>query len=346
MFLKIGELARRTGLTVRALRHYGDIGLLIPSARSEGKYRLYGREDVARLYRIQALRRLDISLTEIGAILDKDAGGLSEVVAQQLSFLDHQIRQATALRAHLVELQNQLQGSTEPAVDDWLVALESMVAGSKYFSNDELARLKAQRGSLAETVQTEKVELASTLRKLIDARVSPESAEGIALARRWIELLLDEAGGDEGVLIKMYAMHWNESALHSLTGIHQAGMTFISHAMAYSRLNLYAGYCSSDEMERLRRHYVEQTDAWPPLIAEIRDHICQGAAPDSVDMQALARRWQALSLAKACGDRQLQSKLQAAFQNEAALRLGSGIDAPLMAYVNEAIRQLAPLEAL
>lgn len=38
MFLKIGELARRTGLTVRALRHYEDIGLLVPSQRSSGGY--------------------------------------------------------------------------------------------------------------------------------------------------------------------------------------------------------------------------------------------------------------------------------------------------------------------
>jgi DNA-binding transcriptional MerR regulator len=340
MFLKIGELARRTGLTVRALRHYGDIGLLLPSARSEGRYRLYGREEVARLYRIQALRRLDISLTEIAAILDQEAGGLFEVVAQQLTRLDHQIRQANTLLAHLAELQKQLRSNTEPALDDWLVALESMVAGNKYFSDKELASLSTQRSTLAETVQTEKAALAATLRNMLDAGVSPDSAQGIALARRWIELLLEEAGGDEGVLIKIYTMHWNEPALHSLTGVHQAGMTFISHAMAYSRLALYADYCNADEMSRLRRHYVQQIGAWPPLIAAIREHMYRGATSDSIAMQVLARRWQALSLAKACGDTKLQLKLQTAFQNEAALRLGSGIDLPLASYVNQAIRQL------
>src|SRR5688572_29058021 len=101
MQLKIGELARRTGLTVRALRHYDDIGLLKPSARADSGYRLYGREDIARLYRIQALRRLEVSLSEIGTLLDKDAGGLCDIVAQQLASLDRQIRQATALRDHL-----------------------------------------------------------------------------------------------------------------------------------------------------------------------------------------------------------------------------------------------------
>jgi hypothetical protein len=50
MALKIGELARRTGLTVRTLHHYDAIGLLKPSARSDAGYRLYGRNDVARLH--------------------------------------------------------------------------------------------------------------------------------------------------------------------------------------------------------------------------------------------------------------------------------------------------------
>ena len=96
MYLRIGELARRTGLTVRALRHYDDIGLLVPSQRSDGGYRLYDRNDVARLYRIQALRRLDLSLAEIQGLLDRAADGLSEVVAQQLSQLEREITQATA----------------------------------------------------------------------------------------------------------------------------------------------------------------------------------------------------------------------------------------------------------
>ena len=49
MLLKVGQLARRAGLTVRALHHYDSIGLLQPSARSDASYRLYDRDDIARL---------------------------------------------------------------------------------------------------------------------------------------------------------------------------------------------------------------------------------------------------------------------------------------------------------
>ncbi|WP_437741074.1 MerR family transcriptional regulator [Sorangium sp. So ce1504] len=152
MFLKIGELARRTGLTVRALRHYDEIGLLVPSGRSMGGYRLYDRKDVARLYRIQALQRLDLSLADIQDLLDNAAGGLSEVVARQVAQLDREILQASALRTHLLAVQGQLQANEEPGIDDWLVALESMVAGSKYFSEDEQRTLKAQRDGLTNAV--------------------------------------------------------------------------------------------------------------------------------------------------------------------------------------------------
>lgn len=58
---KVGELARATGLSVRALRHYDELGLLVPSERTGGGHRLYGEDDVHRLYRIVALRSLGLS---------------------------------------------------------------------------------------------------------------------------------------------------------------------------------------------------------------------------------------------------------------------------------------------
>lgn len=340
MFLKIGELARRTGLTVRALRHYDDIALLVPSERSSGGYRLYGRKDVARLYRIQALRRLDLSLAEIQGLLDNAADGVSEIVAQQVAQLDREILQASALRAHLLTVQEQLQASEEPGIGDWLLALESMVAGSKYFSADEQRRLKTQRDGFTDAVAPERAELSAWLQRLVAAGVSPDHREAQALAQRWMALLLEETGGDEGLLMKLYTMHWNEPSLHALTGVDRAGIRYISHAMAFARLQLYAPYCSAGEMATLRQHYVAQTDAWPPLIAEVRQQMLAGAPADGAAMRALALRWQSLSLAKAGGDAALHAKLLRAFHHDAALRAGSGIDETLAAYVGQAIAHL------
>src|SRR3954463_3964201 len=69
---RIGEVAAATGLTVRTLHHYDEIGLLRPAARSAAACRRYSDSDVRRLYRIGAFRRLGLALEEIGALLDGD----------------------------------------------------------------------------------------------------------------------------------------------------------------------------------------------------------------------------------------------------------------------------------
>ena len=69
---KIGELARRTGLTVRTLHHYDEIGLLSPAERSDGGHRVYDEAGVQRLYRIVSLRSLGFPLDAIAQALDSE----------------------------------------------------------------------------------------------------------------------------------------------------------------------------------------------------------------------------------------------------------------------------------
>ncbi|GAA3664469.1 hypothetical protein GCM10022420_049470 [Streptomyces iranensis] len=73
----IGELARASGVTVRALRHYDEVGLVRASGRTGAGHRRYTAEDLRRLYRVRALCGLGLSLAEIGDALDDvDAGRL------------------------------------------------------------------------------------------------------------------------------------------------------------------------------------------------------------------------------------------------------------------------------
>lgn len=67
--MQIGELAERTGLSIRTLRHYDEIGLLRPSARSEGGFRLYTAEDESRLLLIRRMKPLGYSLEQMGELL-------------------------------------------------------------------------------------------------------------------------------------------------------------------------------------------------------------------------------------------------------------------------------------
>ncbi len=66
----VGDLARLTGVTVRALHHYDELGLVVPSQRSAAGYRLYGDADILRLQQVLLFRELGLPLDAIAAVLD------------------------------------------------------------------------------------------------------------------------------------------------------------------------------------------------------------------------------------------------------------------------------------
>ena len=130
MLLKVGDLAKRCGLTVRMLHHYDSIGLLTPSARSDSGYRLYDKADIARLHQIQALRRFGMSLADVGAFLASPDVPLTTIMERQIAMLDQQITQASVLRDRLTRLHDQLMRKEEPELAEWLTTLEWMTMKS------------------------------------------------------------------------------------------------------------------------------------------------------------------------------------------------------------------------
>lgn len=68
--MQIGEVAERTGLSLRTIRHYEEVGLVIPSARSKGGFRLYTESDVDRLMVIRRMKPLGFSLDEMRDLLE------------------------------------------------------------------------------------------------------------------------------------------------------------------------------------------------------------------------------------------------------------------------------------
>ncbi len=67
--MHIGELADKTGLSLRTIRHYDEIGLLKASARTEGGFRLYSPDDVSRLMLIRRMKPLGFTLDEMTTLL-------------------------------------------------------------------------------------------------------------------------------------------------------------------------------------------------------------------------------------------------------------------------------------
>ncbi len=80
---KASEFAKISGVTVRALHHYDRLGLLKPKGYSQAGYRLYSKDDFARLEQIVALKFIGFSLAEIKNILDRRPANLVTILRRQ-----------------------------------------------------------------------------------------------------------------------------------------------------------------------------------------------------------------------------------------------------------------------
>ncbi|WP_399091562.1 HEAT repeat domain-containing protein [Streptomyces sp. BBFR2] len=106
----IGEVARRSGVSARMLRHYDTLGLLRPTGRSGAGYREYAGDDLRRLFHIESLRSLGLSLREVGQVLDGPGFAPAALVDDLIRRTRERIAAETALLTRLRRI-----GAAEPA---------------------------------------------------------------------------------------------------------------------------------------------------------------------------------------------------------------------------------------
>lgn len=108
--MHIGAVAERTELSIRTLRHYDEVGLVPPSARSEGGFRLYTEADVERLRTIRRMKPLGFSLDEMRQLLEAisvlreaDRPAVEQVAAAEVVAMcrDRTLQSCEKLRRHL-----------------------------------------------------------------------------------------------------------------------------------------------------------------------------------------------------------------------------------------------------
>jgi DNA-binding transcriptional MerR regulator len=114
--MQIGEVAARTELSLRTIRHYEETGLVIPSARSQGGFRLYTEADVARLMVVRRMKPLGFTLDEMRALIEAtdrlDSG--EELPPEEREALLERIRGfEQAARQRVEDLRTQLSRAEE-----------------------------------------------------------------------------------------------------------------------------------------------------------------------------------------------------------------------------------------
>lgn len=112
----IGEVSRRCGVSTRMLRHYDSLGLVTPSVRTASGYREYSADDIRRLFHVECLRTLGLSLTEAKRALD-DPGFAPGDMVEQL------VRRTRARIAAEQELLRKLERVDAAAPEQWEAVL-------------------------------------------------------------------------------------------------------------------------------------------------------------------------------------------------------------------------------
>jgi MerR family transcriptional regulator, thiopeptide resistance regulator len=236
MQLKVGELAARTGVSVRTLHHYEDIGLLKPSGRTASGHRLYDAADVERLLRIRALRQLGVGLEAVERCLVGPDGELGSVLRRRLDAVTAELEVARRLRQRLERLLAALDHQPEANVDVLLDALEAMTMFEKYYTEDQLERLAERREALGPealaAAQQEWARLITAARAELEAGRLPTDPSVAPLARRWQELLAAFSGGDDAILQSTAQMYQHEPGAMEKMGLDPALLEFMGRAMA------------------------------------------------------------------------------------------------------------------
>src|SRR3954470_20432018 len=146
----VGALAQASGLTVRTLHHWDEIGLLRPAERSAAGHRRYSAQDVRRLYRIVALRGLGLSLDEVRAALEVEGPDLRAAVAAHLSRVEDELAHGHDLRRRLRGILDAFDRLGEPSTDQIIEAIEVMTMSEQYYTAEQLEQLAARRNALGE----------------------------------------------------------------------------------------------------------------------------------------------------------------------------------------------------
>lgn len=344
MLLKIGELAKRAGLTVRALHHYDAIGLLSPSLRTASGSRRYGKLDLVRLHRVQALKQLGYSLTEIRAALDDPGLKPLELIERQVRALEEQERQAHQLSERLRDLGKQISSTDEVAAADWLDLLEMLAIYRRHLTEEEVRVLRNPKGTPRRDIDAQWAELIDLVEKAMHDAVPTASVQAQEMAWRWVRLVIATTGNDAKLAAKLMTIQVTEERAQDLVRIGPDKVLWIGEALAHARTALFAKYLTPEETAEVQRrqlaHRSHMTD-WPSLVALLREQFDAGIPADTEPVPELVRRWQQLFLDSYCGEnRELEAKVREAFRQEPDLRTGVGIDEELLTYVRNALAHL------
>ncbi|EZH65143.1 MerR family transcriptional regulator [Bacillaceae bacterium JMAK1] len=202
--LSIGNLSKKTGVTVRTLGYYDQIGLLSPASRTEGGHRLYDEPQIIRLEQIVSLKYLGFSLDEIKLIIDDGTESIYNSLEKQLHLVREQKAELQRVEQALESMHHSIRTDEEM---NWSLLFQVM----KLFQQDQRElkqrldrylddqqKQKMLTANLDNEQRTEWLTLIADVKKHVNE--PPHSALAQQLATRWMEHVYSMFGSDEAFL--------------------------------------------------------------------------------------------------------------------------------------------------
>lgn len=212
--MKVGEIAKQTGISVRTLHYYDEIGLLSPSHRTQADHRLYTASDIERLQQIVSLRQLGFSLEEIRECLERPAFSLHRVIQLHMARLREQVELSHRLLNRLEAIANNLHSAEAVSVEALIQTIEVIGMFEKYYTPEQAEAIKKRAELLGDErirqAQADWQELIEQARAEMEKGSDPASESVQVLARRWMELIRQFTGGDPGIEQSLNRMYQQE----------------------------------------------------------------------------------------------------------------------------------------
>lgn len=151
--MKIGELAKAAGITVRTLHHYDSIGLLAPTGERESGHRLYTANDVEVLGQILAFKSMGLSLAKISVLLKQKTYDLQKTLILQEEALNANIQSLQKAKRALRFLLDTLAHKKTVSTKELLSFMKEMQTMEKYYTPEQIKKLEARYEKFSDKAQ-------------------------------------------------------------------------------------------------------------------------------------------------------------------------------------------------
>ncbi len=207
----ISEFGQRARITVRTLRFYEELGLLVPAQQNSSGHRLYGLTELAKLQQIQALKFIGYSLQEIKDLLnDDDTKGLAQLEKslplQHKLLLEkiEELNRAIEAIEHVQRLIKEEKPITWTVLSSLIFQMEheqeQLEWAKEFFSDDFLKEIFSLSKEQRQQIDMEMLDWLATVKKLVKDNVSPRSPEAFDVLAKLTELMTRHVEKEETLL--------------------------------------------------------------------------------------------------------------------------------------------------